>query len=534
MNYSTKSYPLPDGGDITQLDLLKYRSVDSLLTDKQLLRLLKGAAGRTNNITATVFDIRDYDESETAITDIIDAFPIIYGSIAEQIKYWLNQVYENKMNGTGSIELNEEEVQNIKLFDFSGESTSGAIGSLKLKSAVAVTLTSTGDVQMSATSGGTYSNTFNLTAGTQTTVFVKMNAVDGEGLIMTSKYKTIDNLGSHAGAAGAPSAAQRVWIVSSGTIPECTVYLDNVSDDCLYISVEGKTTLIGILPVNCEKLRIKDIIWNYENALPSTLTHLWMQGDFVQWIYEGALPTPMIYAYINGNNIEWTYEGELHENLKVLYLIGNSIVWTHEGTLPNNMTNLHVQGTNIEWIYTGILPSNMTYIQITASPKVNWMWEDDPTEPLASYPLSDGGHITSLVISARTSGNEITGTELLRLLKGARGRTNNISAGNFSIWRYDNATPSIEDIDAADPIDVWAIGESYIIDDEVDYQGKIYICIQAHTSTEGLEPDSSSDHWDLVSGTSPEQIKYWLNDVFDNKMTHSTKKISLNGTIVVE
>ncbi len=106
-NYASKSYPLPDGEDIEQLDLIDYRIGGNLLTDKQLLQLLKGAAGRTYNITAAVFDIRDYDEFVTSVEDIKNAEPDENGSIAEQIKYWIEFVFYEKMKGIGIIKINE-------------------------------------------------------------------------------------------------------------------------------------------------------------------------------------------------------------------------------------------------------------------------------------------------------------------------------------------------------------------------------------------------------------------------------------------
>ena len=377
--------------------------------------------------------------------------------------------------------------KDVVVFSFSGTSTEGAVGELRLKSAEDINLQTDpeDDITLSL-DDVTYSDSVELTADTQTTVYVKMNVANGTGTI-TTKKGVIDNLGSHTGS-GDPSNGQSVWRASTGTIPECTINLQHVSKNCLYVVAYDNTTLIGAMPSGCLKILLYSINWTYEGALPAGLTYLYILGHSTYWTYEGALPAGLTHLYLYGRNINWTYEGALPAGLTFLYLYGHNINWTYEGALPVNLRYIWLLSDKIYWTYHGALPIGVYYIFINSA-SVNWTWDANPISPPASYPLPDGGSLSFLeLVNYRTSGNKVTGEELKRLLIGAAGRTNDITASTFLINEYDDSTPPIADIVAA-------------------------------------EPDEN--------GTLAEQIKYWINEVYTNKMG-GTGTIQLNGTEVQE
>ena len=61
---------------------------------------------------------------------------------------------------------------------------------------------------------------------------------------------------------------------------------------------------------------------------------------------------------------------------------------------------------------------------------------------------------------------------------------------------------------AVDVWDAWAIGESYYIGDIRTYDGKLYECIQSHTSQEGWEPPNVPALWERVQD--PSYIPEWV------------------------
>ncbi len=172
-------------------------------------------------------------------------------------------------------------------FLFSGLSTEDSEGILELKASVTTILKATGDIEIKL-SGGAYGSSVELAANTQTTVYVKGTAVNSVGSISANK-RTIINLGSHNGASD-PVDAERVWENQTGTTPTCTINLSEVSDNCLYIvafdDADSDTVITGILPANCEKLRLKDVTWDFVGALPQELEYIFLEGDNISWTWD--------------------------------------------------------------------------------------------------------------------------------------------------------------------------------------------------------------------------------------------------------
>lgn len=71
-----------------------------------------------------------------------------------------------------------------------------------------------------------------------------------------------------------------------------------------------------------------------------------------------------------------------------------------------------------------------------------------------------------------------------------------------------SASLSDEDaLEAAELFAVWAAGTAYVVDQRLRYGGKLYRCVQGHTSQEGWEPDKTPALWTEVA--LPGEIPVW-------------------------
>lgn len=55
-----------------------------------------------------------------------------------------------------------------------------------------------------------------------------------------------------------------------------------------------------------------------------------------------------------------------------------------------------------------------------------------------------------------------------------------------------------DEVNPEPPSNEWSAGTSYAVNDEVDYQGSTYRCIQAHTSQVGWEPPNVPALWETI------------------------------------
>ena len=72
------------------------------------------------------------------------------------------------------------------------------------------------------------------------------------------------------------------------------------------------------------------------------------------------------------------------------------------------------------------------------------------------------------------------------------------------------ASASLSDEDALEAVElfaVWASGTEYAADQRLRYGGKLYRCVQGHTSQDGWEPDNTPALWTEVAP--PGEIPVW-------------------------
>ena len=113
----------------------------------------------------------------------------------------------------------------------------------------------------------------------------------------------------------------------------------------------------------------------------------------------------------------------------------------------------------------------------------------------------------------------------------------------------DKVTGNLTDADAVAVADLflpWSAGVDYAVGDRRRYDGKVYKCLQAHTSQVGWEPPAVPALWVVINTSSPGTIddpipaargmeyeygKYYL-DPEDGK-TYLCKRLNETGTIVL-
>ena len=74
----------------------------------------------------------------------------------------------------------------------------------------------------------------------------------------------------------------------------------------------------------------------------------------------------------------------------------------------------------------------------------------------------------------------------------------------------EQAAKSLPDGDALEAVELfpaWAVGVDYAVDLRVRHDGKLYRCVQAHTSQDGWEPDKAPALWTEVA--KPGEIPVW-------------------------
>lgn len=74
----------------------------------------------------------------------------------------------------------------------------------------------------------------------------------------------------------------------------------------------------------------------------------------------------------------------------------------------------------------------------------------------------------------------------------------------------EKAAISLPDEDALEAVElfaVWKAGTEYAVDQRIRHGGKLYRCVQAHTSQEGWEPDKTPSLWTEVA--KPGEIPVW-------------------------
>lgn len=74
----------------------------------------------------------------------------------------------------------------------------------------------------------------------------------------------------------------------------------------------------------------------------------------------------------------------------------------------------------------------------------------------------------------------------------------------------ERAAASLSDEDALDGVELfpaWAADVSYTVDERIRYVGKLYRCVQAHTSQSNWTPDATPALWTEVA--KPGEIPVW-------------------------
>lgn len=74
----------------------------------------------------------------------------------------------------------------------------------------------------------------------------------------------------------------------------------------------------------------------------------------------------------------------------------------------------------------------------------------------------------------------------------------------------EKASVSLDDGDAIDAVELyaeWNTETTYTVDQRIRYGGKLYRCVQAHTSQAGWEPDKTPALWTEVA--KPGEIPVW-------------------------
>ncbi len=94
------------------------------------------------------------------------------------------------------------------------------------------------------------------------------------------------------------------------------------------------------------------------------------------------------------------------------------------------------------------------------------------------------------------------------------------------------AAVSLPDEDALEAVElfpVWITGQEYEADVRVRYNGILYKCLQAHTSTESWNPVDAASLWARVLIPDPEVIPEWVQP--DSTNAYMTgDKVTHNGS----
>lgn len=74
----------------------------------------------------------------------------------------------------------------------------------------------------------------------------------------------------------------------------------------------------------------------------------------------------------------------------------------------------------------------------------------------------------------------------------------------------------------------WAVGVAYVVGDRRRYEGRLYRCVQAHTSHEGWEPPNAPALW-TRTGADPEVIEEWIQPTGEHDAYHMGDKVTHDG-----
>jgi len=222
-------------------------------------------------------------------------------------------------------------------------------------------------------------------------------------LVFKDKHK-IRSYGNHGGVSG-PNV--NFYTGANTTAPILNWNLNDIHSGVE--KIRQQTAYSTILPTTGNE------------AMPTGLTYLVLNGANINWTYAGAIPTGLTFLVLNGANINWTYTGALPTGLTALGLIGSNINWTYTGALPTELTSLQLSGANINWTGT-------TFGRDTA-PFTNFAFFQ-----LANY---------------RNPGNNLTSAELITMCQNLMNRCGNLPS-LITIREYD-LNPSIAAIQGATP-----------------------------------------------------------------------------------
>lgn len=79
---------------------------------------------------------------------------------------------------------------------------------------------------------------------------------------------------------------------------------------------------------------------------------------------------------------------------------------------------------------------------------------------------------------------------------------------------------------AIDLFPAWAVGKEYVVSDRVRYNGKLYKCVQAHTSQADWMPDAAPALWVAVS---VDEWPEWVQPTGAHDAYNTGDKVSYNG-----
>jgi len=74
----------------------------------------------------------------------------------------------------------------------------------------------------------------------------------------------------------------------------------------------------------------------------------------------------------------------------------------------------------------------------------------------------------------------------------------------------------------------WEAGTDYAVGERVKFGGKLYRCVQAHTSQEGWEPPVTPALW-VRTGADPEVIEEWIQPTGAQDAYNTGDKVTHNG-----
>jgi len=299
-----------------------------------------------------------------------------------------------------------------------------------------------------------------------TVVFSCMNTVNG-GIKVYNSEKVV-SLGNHNGFANPSTnfysgvdATAPILNWNLNQIPVNVRKIRQVTELLTSLPTIGN----GAMPLGLTYLTLLgiNINWTWNGGLPVGLTYLWLAGTNINWTWNGGLPVGLTHINLQGNNINWTWNGAMPVGLTLLYLLGANINWTWNGAMPVGLTYLSLQGNTINWTYTGAMPVGLMYLLLSSN-NINWtgILLQDVTTPL---------NWTFLQLNNfRNPNSTLTSAELLVWLQNIKNNTGTLPA-TINLREYDN--------------------------------------IVTTTAIQSATPN--------ISGTTAEQLRYWVNQVLTGK-----------------